>query len=379
MRKTRLKLLIVDDQPEQTALKRALESSSSVCVTVRHPNEVEDSDLKDLHLLLVDYELDDWVERDNAMTASLRPVDGLALSAIYRRKLQQTARPTAIAIHTGKMADLANPLPPEHREHALARLNNLEWVFPKANLRTRDNLVHQIYSLAAAIDLLPLEWGLSPHHPLDSLIALLGIKKTDAETTQVIEDILGCLPPIYELSQWSHGLAVLRWLLHRVLPYPTFLWDTHRLACRLKMDIRDLNDLLIQDKPLQKLFSPCEYRGVLSEFLGPRWWRSKIESSLWRHTHGRSSDPEAVWGLIQQLTRRKLTKLFPSESLVVCIDRHYQPINELFPMDRAVRVRPDDWPSYADQAWTTPELVQSEATLRAIMCKEDQAKLKKSA
>jgi len=40
-------------------------------------------------------------------------------------------------------------------------------------------------------------------------------------------------------------------------------------------------------------------------------------------------------------------------------------------MEESVRIRPDDWPSYADQAWTTIEMAKNEPKLRAIVIRED--------
>jgi hypothetical protein len=44
-------------------------------------------------------------------------------------------------------------------------------------------------------------------------------------------------------------------------------------------------------------------------------------------------------------------------------------------MEDAVRIRPDDWPPYADQPWTRIELALDEPRLRALVVAEDREKL----
>jgi hypothetical protein len=379
-RKIKPLILIIDDQDGQTGIKSSLESRALAHVKVLHPNDLQDSDLQASDLVLVDFELDHWPERDNLETPSLKPADGLALAAVLRRQVKDKPSPTAIALYTGKMAELASPLPPENRQHALARLNNLEWVFRKAIPGQESSLAAQLVSLAAAVHELPASWN-TPQggDPFERLGPLLGLSRSGPETDSLFEDVANCLPPLHELSQWSHGLAVLRWFLHRILPYPCFLWDAYRLASRLRLNIADLRAELQPLAPLRKALGHCEYKGILSDFIGPRWWRSRIETFLWTKTKGRSSDVRSVQALIMDASKNRLKTALSPELSVVCIDENYQPLGELCRMQDAVRIRPDDWPAYADQPWTTRRLAAESPTLRALVIREDRARLSGSA
>jgi hypothetical protein len=371
--KKRPSILIIDDQNGQTGIKSLLENSRLAHVTVRHPNELDDTDLQGKHLLLVDYQLDHWPERNNLDTPSLKPVDGLALAAVLRRQLRT---PAAVAIHTGKMANLTAPLPPEHREHVIARLNNLEWVFKKAAPGHENSLGAQLASLAEAVSQLPPSWSpASASGPLGQLLPLLGLRSSDPQADRLIDDVTNCLPPVHELSEWSHGLAILRWFLHRILTYPCFLWDTHRLASRLRLSMQDLRQELQPGAHLQKALVTCEYKGILANFLGPRWWRAKVESLLWIKTAGSSSQPDAVRAWLNKASRKTFAGLPAAEAPVVCIDENYQPLDEFSSIKDAVRIRPDDWPPYADQAWTTLALAVETPALRALVIGEDQVKI----
>lgn len=367
-------VLIVDDRDDQTSFKAELETKGLASATVRHPQECEKDDLVQAQLVLVDYQIDHWQERDSLDALALKPSDGLALAAILRRAAHDSekASPTAFAIHTGQIEKLAWPLPAEHREHALARINNLEWVFKKAQLGEPDNRAMQVGEIASAVLKLPKLWvSSSSVDHLDILAELLDLKTDEKGRDQLLTDVEGCLPPVHELSKWSHGLAVLRWLLHRILPYPCFLWDSFQLAARLRFDHADLVAALTSGEPLQKAVADCEYTGILCRFAGTRWWRTRVELFLWELTEGRSGDVDIVVEAICKLAGQPIKLSQPSDHPVVCLNSNYQPLEHFASLDEAVRIRPDDWPPYADPAWATIEMVTSEPKMRALVLREE--------
>ena len=372
MRKIVPTILVIDDD-ESTALKTKSTIGRLSKVRNRHPQEVELADLLSADLVLVDYELTYWPERDGLSTLSLKPIDGLALVSILQRHVygRNNESPTAFALYTGKFASLANPLPPEHREHALAHINNLEWVFQKGKSSGTD----QIIELASSVRELPRTWPKRENDQMALLATLLGIPKKKGIRDHLLSDVAACLPPIHELSEWTHGQAVLRWLLHRILPYPCFLWDSYRLAARFRIDHQNLVQALKKGQPLQKKLQDCEYKGILSQFLGPRWWRTSVEQFLWEGTNGKSSDFSEAASFIRKQANSKLASSEPSDFPVVCVNENYQPLDKLSAVKDAVRIRPDDWPAFADHAWATINLVKSEQKLRALVIQEDREKL----
>ena len=370
-------VLIVDDSDSASALAQNLNVIGLVETKVRHPNEVELDDIRKSDLLLVDFQLDEWPQRDALDQLALKPLDGLALSSIFRRYAHESEKdsPTAIAILTGKIDKLAAPLPYENREHALAHMNNLEWVFQKAKAGEESRLGLQIMDLASAVTHLPQQWS-GNEAPVSQLAKLLAVDSEDSAHERLLEDVETCAPPIHELSDWSHGLAVLRWMLHRILPYPCFLWNTHYLAARFAADYEALALAVGANEKLEKLLDSAKYKGALSNFLGPRWWRSEVENLLWEITDGQSGDPEVVRGQINEVTDSELPASKPSVHPIVCVNSNYEALNQFYSISESVRIRPDDWPSYADQAWTTIELAKSEPKLRSLVLIEDKSRLK---
>lgn len=365
------RILILDDHEDEVVLKKLKRAHHRAKVTVLHPQEVELEDLLEANLVLVDYQLDNWPERDEASSVSLRPRDGLALASLLRRQIQiERATPVALAIFTSHIEKLAGPLPDEYRQHALARLNNLEWVFRKEKVD-----LQKIIDLASSVMKLPVRWPTTSGKPIRQLAGMLGIQQNDEDADLILRDVEGCQPPIHELSEWSHGLVILRWLLHRILPYPCFLWNTRQLAARLRVDHDALSRQLRRESLLSKKLDTCKYDGILSRFLGTRWWRVKVDRLLWRITKGNSSDISAVKRAIKNIVGTSLPASSPSDHPIICLGSKYRPLKKFYSMADAVRVRPDDWPPYADQAWTTIELAREYAHLKALVLQEDRDKL----
>jgi hypothetical protein len=368
-------VLIVDDQGEGTSLA-ALLLTKKVASKVVHPEEVTLADVIEADLVLVDYKLDNWEWTAKADTpVSRQPRDGLALAAVLRRHVHDREKdsPTAFAILTGMIEQLAAPLPSEHREHVLARICNLEWVFQKAKPDEEYNVGDQVAALAAAVRKLPKQWPVSDAD--EAMRQLAEILAFDPEDPQQLEDVAACIPPVHELSQWSHGLAIIRWLLHRILPYPCFLWDSHYLAARLRVDHAWLREALVENAPLRKWLESARYKGLLSEFSGERFWRAKIELLLWEKTAQQSFDTERTWEALAKITRQDVKGSDPPDHPIVCVNSDYQPLEKFESIDDAVRIRPDDWPSYADQPWTRIELALDEPRLGALVVAEDRGRL----
>src|SRR5437660_9336865 len=199
------KILIIDDGEEQSALVQHIASAGLISAELLHPNDIALDDLRSSDLVLVDYGLGSWPERDALDQLSLRSPDGLAVAAVIRRQVQgyEKDSPTAIAMLTGQLDRLASPLPVEHREHMLAHMNNLEWVFRKAKQEEESELITQVSELAIAVSRLPPHWGAEVAEPMNQLAALLNVDSEGLVSEKLLEDVESCNPPIHELSEWS--------------------------------------------------------------------------------------------------------------------------------------------------------------------------------
>ena len=356
-------MLVVDDRPDNS-MRLALEAEVEVVVV--SPEDVTFENLSKASLVLVDYKLDEWQQASNLCLAS-RPPDGLALASVLRRHLghgrwddEESAhrRLPAIALHTAELVDLAGHLPHENRHHMLATLNNLEWVFGKSDA---DRFV-QIVDLSKAMQGLA-EW-LDADEP--RLSQLLGLD--NEASSRLLDDIESCRPPLHEMSDWSKGLAVIRWLLHRILPYPTMLIDSNHLAARfgvLPTDALQQSADILED---------CKYKGILAHFFGPRWWRARVEQKIWEGTDGGYSSSEQLVELAR-VWLDPTVKGAPGPYPVVCVDDNFQSTCNLQPIGMCVRIQPDDWPAYAEPAWMEQDQIRHDPTLRNLVMREDRALL----
>jgi hypothetical protein len=367
----RSKVLIVDDNPDDVAgIVNGLRSHH-VTAVVCEPSEVTIDDIASADLVLIDLDLEDWVGRGIADPIAHRPPDGIALATLLRRHLvgERDHSPTGFAILTAKVDSISRPFPPERRLHLLAGSNKMEWVF----LKTEGELRLQIASLAHAIHSIPAAW----RDGIQSVEEISGALQLDQRVLPIErfdEIIRSCHPPIHELTEWTHGLAFIRWLLQKVLVYPCFLWDTHRLAARLRLSVDELRPILNGDSKLRRQLSRLQYRGLLREFDGPRWWRDAVELFLWRITDGDSQDAEKICAALGQLVGAQLTGS-DVDNPVICLDEDYKPRDRFYSLDEVVRVLPDDWPSYADYAYMDVQLVKSNERLCSLVVTEDRRKL----
>ena len=142
-------ILVIDDEPEKLRDQFSLGVKDRAVPNVFHPQDINISDLKDADLVLVDYALEYWSERDNLSTISLQPANGMALAVVLREQVDQNEKDklTAFALHTARLRDIKGRFAPATAQHVLARLNNLEWIFQKKD----PNRYNQIILLADAV------------------------------------------------------------------------------------------------------------------------------------------------------------------------------------------------------------------------------------
>ena len=360
-------ILVVDDEADE--LRRGLESvlGDEAALAVRHPQSVEAEDLGRANLILMDYRLKDWPERE-AQPAAFNIRTGLALAAVLREAADEgtSGHLTVVALHTGHLRDASGRIRPPYSKHVVARLNNLEWVFEKSD----SDRFRGVVQLARAAQRLQGVWPADPSASEAHARELLKLDDQNEWAERAWRDVRECQPPVYELGGGHYGVLFLRWLLHQILPYPCFLWDVNWVAARLRLGVDHLERLMDSDCDLARDIEQLKYAGVLAGFLGDRWWRTAVEDYAWK-LGGESS------GRSTEFKERLLEKAGEAVELVtvpdpvVCLDQDFRPQAVASPHD-AVRVRPDYWPPFADAPWMKIQAVKSDRELRALVAPVDQ-------
>ena len=154
------------------------------------------------------------------------------------------------------------------------------------------------------------------------------------------------------------GLLFLRWMLQRVLSYPCFLLDETWLASRLTVTPASVREALPGGLG-DGLLGPAEYRGILVDFRGKRWWRMGVEYILW-DLAGKTS--LGVDQLRRSLDRESRPPVEPERDIAPCsVPRQrfpaIRPISTI-PAKRSESCRTTGH-RLPEQAWVTIELAPS--------------------
>ena len=307
-----LTLFIDDDLTFATGAAADLDASGFKS-TARHPSKVSVGDLADAGLVVLDEYLDDWIRpREPATTA---PADGLAVGSVLRSQKPSLC----VAILTGALDRLADGVPTSFGEHHIAALRDVEWIFSKSDPLYKE----RIAMLADAVHGLPDT--LMPE-VLTTWLRLPDLSWRD----DAIEHLTRCRPPLAPRQGSSSSRSLLRWFLQRALPYPTFVLTDNRAAMALGLSLSAFESLI--EVPV---LAACRYEGPLATFLGRRWWRAGVDHLI--------EDPTALPGLEDQ-------RQASDTMLVVPLGDSLEELAPS-PIEECVRIYPDGWPAFADQAW----------------------------
>jgi hypothetical protein len=373
---SRPRVLIVDDQPATAAngLAQNLEMIG-VSAEAMEPDEVDERGLLRADLVLVDFKLENWdvASGGSGERVARSPRDGLALAAVLASRLRADERVHGIALYSAELDMLVRDFSSAVTEHAAARINGIDWAFQKEAVPDVPPTARRVAQFVEAIQRLSDTWGADGDDGLTQLKKLLAVPETGwAEVAT--RDILAAQPPIHQFAESSRGITVIRWLAQRVLPYPTFLLDSRQLAaaCGARPESLEEGDI----ETLDAVFDQGLYRGSLDEFLGPRWWKPAVRRKLrdWTDTTQPSTDAVEKLGAV---LGRTLAPLDPVTS-VLTVNKTLQESSDPIARERGVRVRPDDWPIFAEPAWIDENLVKANAGLRSFVEPADLARLDKT-
>jgi hypothetical protein len=115
---------------------------------------------------------------------------------------------------------------------------------------------------------------------------------------------------------------------------------------------------------------------MLAGFGGNRWWRSGIEDWLFNETDGQSGVPS----IVAELARRHgATTSHAWRRPVIVLNGDLSRSREFAEVEQTVRIRPDDWPVFADDAFALREQAVEDPKLRAMVQPADQPLLDRAA
>lgn len=361
-------VLIIDDDPKQEAFALFLSQHG---VDAKHvlPGDLDFADLDRASLVLIDEFIEDWPQRQSVKAeVGLFVRDGIALSAVLRSSVDgrgpatdpaPTPKSIAFVLRTAHLEVLAAGTPTFVRPMAVASRHDLEWVAEKSVSAS------DLASLAKAAAALPTSWPTEP-------LAWLGLD--DQSWMDVaLAQIEQCRPPWTVLAATSAGRRWLSWFLQRILPFPTFLVDDQRAASYLGLKPSALDVILNGSSSLAEPLKSAVYTGHLADFSGRRWWRAGIgavKKLAQEKSDGRMADEIAR--AVIELHGSSLDELGLRHP-VFQIDADYKVVEQPIEITEAVRLQPDDWPSYADDPWLAESQIAVETDLAKLIVIDDRA------
>jgi hypothetical protein len=364
-------VLFVDDEPEQLhSFAEDINRRGAVHVhQPMDPSTLDDELLAQAHLVCMDLSLEHSKLMPSFPKLRTQFVRGLGLITLAQEHVQQEfpKRAIAFALYSGKVVLIGKGL--EGGDHVTARVHNVDWVFHK---NQSEDEIKQIESLAMAVQALPPDWPTSKDDLRRTLSRWLGLEHKADWLEQAWVDIEDCHPPVHGISTHTRGISFLRWMLHRILPYPTALVDIYQLAARLRVTPKSLKRAMCSDsEKLHALLDPVAYDGQLHEFMGLHWWRAGVNAVLFDLAEG--GELEILQKKVLE-TSSVLQPVTPSQPVVV-LGADLRSSEELVAIEDAVRVQPDGWPSFASPAWMSIKAIKDTPSLASLVIEDDREQL----
>jgi hypothetical protein len=319
------------------------------------PDEVQAGDLDAADLVLLDFDLGSH-EFSGEIPPLLHAHDGLAFAQVVRSYHRKSGRTGAVALLSDKLERLFGVESVHPMEHEIARLHGLEWAFDKST--TEPPPAARIVELAeATVEAAGLWHPESVAEDLKPLAAFLLLPADAAWEKHALALLGSTQPPAHSLAASSRGLSVVRWLAQRILPYPGLLVDDRHAAVLLGATPDSFTET-VDSSRLGDRLSGVKYVGALERFAGRRWWRSGIQRTVIETTSGNPiSSPEAV----RQLNDETGAELVPTHGRsVVPLGPDLRPYAGAIGRHEAVRIRPDDWPVFAEPGYAPISLFADE-------------------
>ncbi|MBR0835473.1 hypothetical protein JQ612_19990 [Bradyrhizobium manausense] len=368
------RFVYIDDKPDPSVAESLGQENVGVFL---FPDDLTDrmeeliATIRDCSVVIVDLKLADHDSDDPSSPSILYPKDGLALKEILASVLTERVshldsgtdtsavdvepKTTAFMLYSGELDLLGGGAPAKGREHVIAKRIRAEWVMvklPQSRPESQKDL-RVLEDLADAVEaVVGITWldASEREDILNTIAGLLALDEATEWASVAKRQIFEGRPPLQSLAE-QDGVALLRWLLHLVLPYPSFLVDAAEVAllCRLQLGwgVEQLSEL---DSPISKLFHESSYGGILSHFLGPRWWRAGVLATLRRECGGSLQEVERLNNTLDSLYGSAVPRLHIATP-VRTVDEDFRLTATAVDVEDAVRLEAEEWPPELPPPW----------------------------
>lgn len=316
--------------------------------------------------------------------------NGLSLFQQFRF-LVGDSRPPAVLISNDLEAAIGQDVNPARR-HILAEQLGVEWIAPKI-ARDGGQVLPELTTIADAVKTVrELADGMRVIEPAEYVAEfahrVLALSRTAEWSRLAIRDVATWRPPSWAETLDDHRLQALRdavpidpklraarsivaWLIRQVMPYASFLVSRRHVAVRLGITLPCLDAALAEDTSLQRKAKRAIYKGILSEFGGPRWWSAAIDNLAWGLPREKDARTAQLTTLVAPAPLRELDFTDP----VVLSSAELVEIDEIAPAAECVRATDEYFPSHAPPAWVRIKDARQDRALARKVRLEDQDRL----
>lgn len=365
-------MVTTDDRDSLLASSIGIHGISAYAV---EPQNIDLALLDRADVVMINQHLTGWPAPDYE---SLHASDCLSLAAALRASLarrrsrNRIVDTTAFAIHSRRFSDFGEYLPHGMREHLLAERRDVDWVFDAGTqpAASPEELGSRIAQLACAVAALP---GDAATFDKNFESQWLGLQGPWAWCGEALRQITECQPPRGSHFAGSPGQAWLRWFIHRILPYPTFLLDDRRAAAVLRIQEESLCEVMDSNSPLTYRLSEFVYSGSCATFCGRRWWRAGLSEFLVETFD--DADPLTTFGphdVVDFLARVHGSELEPItvRRPVLRVNADHETLRGPISISEGIQLQLEGWPAFADDAWASEADLVDER-IRALVLRTD--------
>lgn len=204
---------------------------------------------------------------------------------------------------------------------------------------------------------------------LEETAAFLGLSRGSAWSDIAYTSIARWRPPIGEPGPARAGArgatAVLRWLLHQVLPCPGLLVSNRYAAWSLGIELEGFEQTAERgNSDLAKMLEKARYTGPAHGLYPPRWWAAGIDFIGWQ-LREQSYEKGGIQLALDAMAGAGLSPMAPPEKVVVVNSDLEE--EGLAAIDQVVEIYPPGWPVEALKLWMRRDEAANDTAAKSMI------------
>lgn len=315
---------------------------------------------------------------ENADPLSLKASDGSSFVAHLRSWSRRNKTALApLVLFTNDAQSIENEIPSvgpaipldgsfEGKEHLFAPSLDVEWILFKVAEDASARIQQLVDGFVSACGVAGKN-GVSLHE----LEALLKLPADKDWTENAQAELRAARAPISQLDDNTDDpfgpTQALRWLCHRALPYPGFLFSDRYAAWALGISVEVFQSIAAMEcaTPWLNELKSAHYRGPLDQFLERRWWKAGIDYLVWELDNEtlKQGSRERAWEVLAPGSN--VSRIYSTSGYVVSWtpDLNEQSISDI---NVCLPLKPPGWPAEALEPWVLKSDLDSNSVLRAM-------------